>query len=294
MLEFIYALYAAVCACWLGLRYRRLPQEAIIRFVFAVSFPIVGFLFPLFLMRKDTYGSSDKLESYLHEDAQAEAYPVARILNTDKEINVIPLEEMLLAGDLTTRRRSMIELLNQDATDYLEVLRMAVANDDTETSHYAVSAIVEIKRKLNRSLQDLSVRYESCRGDAEFLSGYAEVLRNYIRSGFLDYSTLQRLKYNMAEVLQDRIAADPGALDAYNEKVNIELELGNYAAAEQVALVFADRFPDHEEPYLLLLSLYYILRSPQKFHQALLRLKQSNVRLSSDGLKTVRFWSKGA
>ncbi|WP_138494565.1 hypothetical protein [Paenibacillus pinistramenti] len=296
MLEAVYLLYAALCAVLFGILHRRSPREAVVKFVFAAAFPVLGLLFPLFWRKTSSFRSdrAEKLESYLRHDAQDDPYRVLRIRDTEKELNVVPLEEALLVGDLGTRRRTMIDLLNQDATDYLEVLRLAVANEDTETSHYAVSALVELKRKLNRSLQELSVRYETSRSDAEFLEGYSEVLRNYIRSGFLDAGTLQRLKYTLAEVLQSRIDADPVAFTVYEEKADIELELGNFAAAEHAALQYADRFPDREEPYLLLMNLYYTSRSPELFRNALLRLKQSGARLSSEGLKSVRFWSEGA
>ncbi|WP_310832545.1 hypothetical protein [Paenibacillus pedocola] len=296
MLETAYLLYLAVCAVCLGFIYRRSPRDAVVRFAFVAAFPVLGLLFPLF-QRSRTADAADrleKLELVLHEDARRDSYPVSRMRDIDKEVNVVPLEEALLVGDLSNRRRTMIDLLNQDATDYLEVLRLAVANEDTETSHYAVSALVEIKRKLNRSIQRLSVRYESSRDDAGFLNGYAEVLRNYIRSGFLDTGTLERLKYDLAEVLQYLIEADPGAFSIYEEKAGIELELGNFAAAERVALQFEERFPDREEPYLLLMKLYHTSRSPVLFQDALLRLKQSSARLSSDGLKFVRYWSEGA
>ncbi|MDQ0193530.1 hypothetical protein [Paenibacillus wynnii] len=296
MLKNFYFIYAAVCACYFGFRYRHSLPEAAVRFVFAVAFPFVGFLFPLFRRHNANLNSPrvEKLESYLRQDAQTDLSKVSRIVDATKEVNIIPLEEALLVNDLTTRRRTMIDLLKQDATDYLEVLRLAVTNEDTETSHYAVSAIVEVKRKLNHSLQDLSVQYESHRDDAFFLEAYAELLQNYMRSGFLDKGTMQRLKYSLAEVLENWIAADPDAFDVYGQKVQFELELGNYAAAEQVSRLFQDRFPTREEPYLALMNLYFTTRSPQQFNQALLSLKQSNVRLSHEGLRFVRFWSEGA
>ncbi|MDO3411582.1 hypothetical protein QWJ34_17595 [Saccharibacillus sp. CPCC 101409] len=295
MLEF-YLLYAAACALALGLRYRDSRREAAIRLAFAAAFPVIGFLFPLFRRMAPEDGDlrEAKLESLLNASAPEEPGRLAELREPEREVNIVPLEEALLIGDLASRRRTMIELLNGDATRNLETIKLAVSNEDTETSHYAVSALVEIKRKLNRSLQELSVQYEFSRQDPVFLKNYAGVLHDYIRSGFLDDDTMQRLRFDLAGVLQLRIEADPGSFDAYEEKVAAELELHNYAAAETAARIFAERFPGREEPYLLLLNLYYSMRAPALFQETLLSLKRSDTRLTSRGLKSVRFWSEGA
>ncbi|AIQ13154.1 hypothetical protein [Paenibacillus durus] len=297
MYKFLYITYIAACACYFFLRFRRSMPEAAVRLAFAAAFPLIGFLLPLFWRQRRQSDESQRiqtLESYLRQDEQADPLKVSHLSEDEKELNIVPLEEALLVNDLTSRRRTMIDLLKQDATEYLEVLRMAVGNEDTETSHYAVSAVVEIKRKLNHSLQEFSVRYETSRDDAHFLASYAEVLQNYIRSGFLDRSTVMQLKYSLTEVLQHWTEADPDAFEAYEQKMRIELELGNYLSAEQASAIMMERFPHREESYLAQMNLYFTLRSPQRFNQALQALKQSPVRLSNDALKLVRFWSEGA
>ncbi|WP_025698459.1 hypothetical protein [Paenibacillus forsythiae] len=297
MYKLLYLLYIAASACYFFLRFRRSMPEAAVRLAFAAAFPLIGFLLPLFWRQRrrfDESGRIQTLETYLRQDEQVDPFKVSHLSEAEKELNIVPLEEALLVNDLTSRRRTMINLLKQDATEYLEVLRMAVSNEDTETSHYAVSAVVEIKRKLNHSLQEFSVRYETSRDDAHFLASYAGVLQNYMRSGFLDGSTLLQLKHSLAEVLRHWMDADPGSFEAHEQKVKIELELGNYISAEQAAVLMMERFPHREESYLAQMNLYFALRSPQRFNQALQALKQSPVRLSNDALKLVRFWSEGA
>ena len=59
----------------------------------------------------------------------------------------------------------MIDVLKEDTMQYMEVIKTAVLNEDTETSHYAVSAVMEIKRKLSISLQQLSVKFDQNKRD---------------------------------------------------------------------------------------------------------------------------------
>ena len=131
-----------------------------------------------------------------------------------------------------TRRRVMIDLLKQDSLDYLEVLQMAVGNEDTETSHYAVSAIMEMKRKIVINLQELAVKFEENKRDAHVLHSYAEILKSYMRSGFLDERTRIKYSYTYTNVLKLLIEQVPEAAEAYVDKIRTDLELEEYAEAE--------------------------------------------------------------
>ncbi|MGM0881207.1 MAG: hypothetical protein ACQEXQ_09205 [Bacillota bacterium] len=300
MLDLIFISYLLLCSFFLGIYHRKDKREWLLRFVLASALPVIGFLLPLFWRRRWHNRNASRAAARIAELDVAVSIGdlsghtgVYRKPETKKEMNVVPLEEALLVNDLPTRRRIMIDLLKQDSLEYLEVLRLAVSNEDTETSHYAVSAIMEIKRKLTLTLQELSVKYEDNKHDAYLLSSYADVLKSYMRSGFLDDRTMLKHKHTYAEVLGKLIEAAPDAAGAYAEKVETELDLGEYAAAEQTAKRFLERFPHSEDAYLGLMNVYFTLRSSEQLKQTLEQLKRSSIRLSSRAMTTVRFWSEG-
>ncbi len=298
MYENILLLYIVACSIAFLLRYRNDWREWSARFALAACLPVIGLFLPLFWSKKwhgghDRYGRDLELDIFRHEtDALAEESRLYLKPQSEKEINVVPIEEALLVNDLSSRRRVMIDLLKQDTFEYLEVLGMAVANEDTETSHYAVSAIVEIKRKLTLSLQELAVKYEDEAGDPYFLQTYASVLKSYMRSGFIDDRTLLMHKYTYSTVLQQLMVADAAYAEAYEEKINIDIELREYVSAENTALAYLEQFPNSEAPYLALMKVYYVMRSFELLQETLSRLKRSTVRLSNHALKIVRFWTE--
>ncbi|WP_166242814.1 hypothetical protein [Paenibacillus turpanensis] len=295
MFELVLFLYWILCAVILGIRHRKDRKEFMIRFAIVASLPGLGFLLPPFRRgkRRDSETRAAELQKYLDTIIQGEDISdIIRKPEAEKEINVVPLQESLLVNDLTTRRRMMIDLLKQDSLEYLEVLKMAVSNDDTETSHYAVSAIMEVKRKLSISLQELAVQYEEDKNNPHVLRSYADVLKNYIRSGFLDKRTVTKHQYTYSLVLERLIEVLPNGIDAYTEKIEIDLELGEFASAERTAKRFLEQFPILEEAYLALLKVYYSIRSFSQLNAVLADLKQSPVRLSNRGINAVRFWSE--
>jgi hypothetical protein len=299
MLEQLFLLYIVLSAVLLWLRHRGSWREWWVRFVLAVSFPVLGYLLPIFWSRRWHERNARRLlstgadifnETDLVESSHSGIY---RKPEAEKEMNIVPLEEALLVNDLSTRRRVMIDLLKKDSLDYLEVLQMAVGNEDTETSHYAVSAIMEIKRKLTLTLQELAVKYEEDKSDPHLLKSYADVLKGYMRSGFMDERTMVKHKHTYIEVLGRYNALVPEDTEAFEEKLDTELELREYSSAEQTARQYLKHFPRSENPYLALIRVYYTVRSFGQLSQTLEELKRSPVRLSSRALTIVRFWSEG-
>lgn len=300
MLDLIFIAYLLLSCFLLGIRHRKDKREWLLRFVVAAALPVIGYLLPLFWRKRWHKQNADLAAARIAELDVAVTigdlsghHGVYRKLETEKEMNVVSLEEALLVNDLTIRRRIMIDLLKQDSIEYLEVLRLAVSNEDTETSHYAVSAIMEIKRKLSLTLQELAVKYEDNKHDAHMLAAYSDVLKSYMRSGFLDERTLLKHKYTYADVLGKLIEAEPDQARAYTDKLETELDLGEYAAAEQTARRFLDRFPHSEDAYLGLMNVYFTIRSFEQLKQTLEQLKRSSIRLSSRAITVVRYWSEG-
>ncbi|CAM4060086.1 hypothetical protein L1N85_10000 [Paenibacillus alkaliterrae] len=300
MLDLIFISYLLLSAILLGIRHRRDKREWLLRFVLSASLPVICFLLPLFWRKRwhernacRASARIAELEVAISIDGSSGQIGVYKMPESAKEMNVIPLEEALLVNDLTTRRRIMIDLLKQDSLEHLEVLRLAVSNEDTETSHYAVSAIMEIKRKLTLTLQDLAVKFEENKQDAYMLASYAEVLNSYMRSGFLDERTMLKHKHTYAMVLGKLIEASPDSAEAYSGKLETELDLEEFAAAEQTAKRYLERFPRSEDAYLGLMKVYFTVRSIDQLNQTLAQMKRSSIRLSSKAITTVRFWSEG-
>lgn len=295
-----YMIYVFAAASLLAIRYRNSKREWLLRFVLVAVFPVIGWLFPLFwpdAFRREPKERFDDYVNRQHEvHKQRRSFGLYARVGPSKELDVIPIEDALLVSEHQDRRRVMIDVLKQDATRYVEILQRAVSNEDTETSHYAVSAIMEVKRKLLIALQDLSVKYENHKDDVYLARTYAEVLKGYIRSGFMDERTLIKYRYEYLDVLRN-LTAQTGGPDsewAYQEKVGVELELGLLSDAESTGIQYIEKHPMSEEAYLSLIRVYYVTKSPSKLCETIGKLKQTPVRLSNRALTIVRFWSEGA
>ncbi|URN96378.1 MAG: hypothetical protein NAG76_09240 [Candidatus Pristimantibacillus lignocellulolyticus] len=268
-----------------------------LKMIVVTFLPVVGWVLPMVWSRIRSEDSSKEFNDYI--ERQQEEHKVRRIgiyneVEKYKELNVIPIEDALVVSEHQERRQVMIDVLKQDTINYIEILQRAVSNEDTETSHYAVSAIVELKRKLQISMQELTVKYENDQSNLHVVIAYVEVLREFMNSGFLDHRTLRKYQFTYLSVLNRLIVLAYETKWAYIAKVNMEIKLELYGDAEKTAQLFIENFPDNEDAYLSLLKVYFVTRSKQKLHLTLDKLKNSPVRLSNQALTTVRFWSEGA
>ncbi|UVI31256.1 hypothetical protein [Paenibacillus spongiae] len=297
MISLAFGIYILLSAVILGMLYRQSPREWLLRMVVVTVFPVIGWLFPLFWPRRLFKDAGGKLDDYIaaqQKEMSVQHLGIYSKLETEKELNVLSIEEALLVSEHSTRRKVMIDVLKQDAINYLEILQTAVSNEDTETSHYAVSAIMEVKRKLTLSLQELSVQYENNKEDVHVLSAYADVLKGYLRSGFLDDRTLRKYKFIYLGVLERYTGIAENACEAFVDKVDLELELKRYAEAEETCRVFEQRYSHIEEVYLCYLKVYFTIKSAEKLQHTFSKLKKSPLKLSNHALTLVRFWSEGA
>ncbi|MEF2245417.1 hypothetical protein [Paenibacillus sp. IITD108] len=293
----MYGIYILVSILLITFFYRKSWQEWLIRVIMVAVLPVVGWLLPLFWSKLFTSNSKEAFEDYVTR--QQEEHKIRRIgvykqVERKQELDVIPIEEALLVSEHQTRRKVMIDVLKQDAINYLEILQRAVSNEDTETSHYAVSAIMETKRKLQLALQDLAVKFETDSSDLLVVRTYAEVLHAYMRSGFLDERTLLKNRYTYLAVLNQYIKLDESSEWAYQEKIELEIVLQAYSDAERSAKMYMEQFPDSEAAYLCMLKVYYVMKSYPKLNETLDRLKRAPISLSNHALTMVRFWSEGA
>lgn len=217
-----------------------------------------------------------------------------QMVDKERELETLPMEEVLTVSVEKDRRRAMLNMLKMDVSEKLNLMRKAVENEDSETSHYAAAALTDEFNKFNLELNDLQVKYDNDRTDEKGNMEFMDAVVRILKSGGLlgveetkyDYMFMN-LFYNLEKNHPDSITEE-----YYEMMVKALQKMGKTAEAEKWAEISLERQPDNEQSYLNVLFMKYILGKEEDFREVLDKLIKSNISLSNKGLDIVRFWLK--
>lgn len=264
-------------------------QERFCNFILSISFPVGGYITGLILYLSRNMDSKEIDDEADIEDAHV---LFTDRFNSEKEINIIPLEETLLINDTKMKRQQLIDALKKDASKYIDMLKIALRDEDVETSHYAASAIAEIKKNLDLKLQKFSVEYEKNKFDIKLLKEYVDVLEEYLGSSLLDEFSRKKTIVTYIRVLENLIKVQEVKAVYYKKLINALLDTREMERAERYCITFLKEY-ENEDAYLVNLKYYYLIRDKKSFDTVFKKLLKSPIRLSNRGLNIIRFWLEG-
>ncbi|MFS0554911.1 hypothetical protein [Brevibacillus sp. 179-C9.3 HS] len=268
-------------------------QVLIMRMLIAGFLPIFGLLL---LGITDVYKRTAKKnvnELMLESDLLklAEGSNIFRRADMEKEMNIVPVEDILFLNDTSTRRKMLIDVLKEQTIWQIGTLETALQNEDSETVHYAAAALTEMRRNLQLQLQDLSVKYEENKQDLEVLRAYAQVLKKYMDSSLIDQRTNVKYSYTYSFVLESLLDIYQDEEGYFVDKINCELANRSYDKAAQYCQMFRRFHPESEQPYVMELKRLFTMRDHAGFMAELERLKSSSVKISHSTLMMIRYWN---
>lgn len=214
-------------------------------------------------------------------------------IDVEKEKNNIPVIDAILLNENKVKRKLLMDLLKNNSPNNMKVLNFALQSQDSETSHYAASAILEIKRKLLNTIHKLEQELENNPNDLNKLCSYVEAIKEYTDNGFFDSITEDKYKGIYSSTLEKMIEIEPFNEEFYVKKINHDIEARRFEIAKYYGEMFLRYCPNEEDAYFMIMQLHYEMKNFEELHNVLEKLKQSTVRLSPKGLEKMRFWLGG-
>lgn len=205
---------------------------------------------------------------------------------------VIPLEEAMSVNDAKTRRKLMLEILHQNPQQYAELLHNACMDEDIEVSHYASTAVMELQREYEYTLQKSEKEYREKPDNREIRDRYIKVLGSYIASGLVDENILFVYRNRFADVLKKKISDQPEDMDAVLQAVGNYIELGRYTDAGELAGQAVRKWPAREEPWFAKLEVCERTNDGEGIKRVISQMKKRNVYLTNRGKSIIAFWDR--
>ena len=164
------------------------------------------------------------------------------------ETDRVPMEEALLVSDLSYRRGMVMHLLDEaDPLACLPALRRALANEDSETSHYASVAIMELRRKLQQQLDEAEARWRKVPRDADACAAWEELLYNVMQTDLFDRDVRRRLMQRHTALTNQMLRGSHPSEACLHHRIRMELQQGHCTRAQQLCTRYLKEYPRSEQ-----------------------------------------------
>lgn len=267
-------------------------QEALFTLLLCVTLPVVGFIF---VWIKDYYAEK-KEEKDFSEIFEGDAFfrdelKMLKPLDRDKELNRVPMKEALIINDYELRRKMVMDTLTEDNTlEYIDVLQEALENEDSETSHYASSIIMQLQAKVQNRMTQREKEFERNPQDRKVMVLYERELFQLLTSRLLEKDNLRRYFMRYAK-LSNRLLEEQKPEEEYIlHRVQICFLERNFTETIPILERYLELYPKSEDAVLCKIKLCIYTKDRKGLESFMNSLSSRPVILTQKTLEYVRFF----
>ncbi len=284
------AVHLIVCLLvFIGIKARVLSVQKYMFFV-ALLVPLWGVLIVLILHFQIAFDATDSAEIGVEKlKLESELYKSVTV-DEKKADTAIPIEEALLINSARERRSIIMDVLNDNPSDYVEFLQKAGNNDDTEVVHYAVTAMVEISKENDYMLQKLDAEHNADPDDMEILSRYIDFLWGCLSQNLMQGQVEVMNRELFYQLMSKKIAVD-GDISDYSRLIENELKRKNYDSAGELVGAMKEKWPESEEYILLKIQYLASLGKGSEIKDFVKETENGHIYLSSKAKEALAFWA---
>lgn len=267
-------------------------SKYVILSIFMFLCPVVGVLFLGFgtLFYRMFYDSNIDLAAITFSKERVE---VLERPDEETELNLVPMEEAIMIDDKESLRQLLLNVLRGDMSKSINAVTKALNSSDSEASHYAASAIMDIMNDFQNTIQKFQAQLESNPNDIEVIQLYIEYLIKMLCTNFLSDLEQKTYVYMLLHICEDLYDKNPKAVKVFYETNLIDLlvKIGDIQTAQNWIEHLITDYPDDQEMYRCVLHFYYSQKDRNNFFTYLEQLKKSDIDIDKDLLDLIRIFS---
>lgn len=207
----------------------------------------------------------------------------------EEEGGSVPLEDALLIDDAQMKRSILLDVLMQDTDRYVQVLKEARMNEDTEVVHYATTAMVELLKEREMSLQKFAAMYAENPDQDGLLAEYINYIRQYIYSGMVDGQMLEIHRATYMQLLQDSIKKY-GKKEDYFSYLDCLFENKDLSPIKDYLALFQKKWPQDEKIWEYRFRFAYENGDHPEMERLIAESREKEQYFSKKTKEIIKFW----
>ena len=211
----------------------------------------------------------------------------------ESEMNLVPMEEAIMIDDKESLRQLLLTVLRGDMSKSINAVAKALNSSDSEASHYAASAIMDITAEFQKTIQKFQVQLTENPKDLEVNQLYIEYLLRMLGTNFLSDMELKTYVYELQHVCIAFYEHTPSGMkvEYMSGLIGLLTKIGDLQSAEPWLERIRRDYPDDMEMYRCALHFYYETKNKINFFELLTSLKQSDITVDKDLLEMIRIFN---
>ncbi|MEF2696235.1 MAG: hypothetical protein U0O03_15935 [Blautia wexlerae] len=264
----------------------------LLRFVVMLLCPVIGpLLFLLsYLIFKLPFWKKVDLEDVIFSKERVRIQMKA---DEERERNVIPLEDAIAVNEKTRMRMVMMNVLKGDIQSSLSAISQALEVKDSETSHYAASALSDELNKFRINVQKMYTELQRNPEDKECGEQLLDYINPFLEQQIFTEIEQKRFVHMMAEAADLFYENNKESLTAKRcENICLRfLEIKDFDSTEKWCMRLEELHPQELVAYTCKLKLYFTTRNREAFFETLGALKRADVVIDYETLELIRAFS---
>lgn len=265
----------------------------VLHFLVMVFCPVIGPLFFLlaYLLYRTIFRFQVNLEDVVFNKDRVRTQIKA---DEDRERNLIPVEEAVVTSDRRSMRMAMMNIIKGDMQGSLGAIALALDAGDSETAHYAASALSDILNEFRMNVHKMKAEIqEEEPEETEWEEKLLDYMDRVLKQGVftrLEQNRFVGIMEHTAELLYQKKNTEFTA-KRYEAVCLRLLEIEDNENCEKWCLRQAKQYPEELSSFTCRLKLYFMCRNKEAFFRTINELKKSRVVIDSETLEMIRVFN---
>ncbi len=272
--------------------FHRDRKKAVICLAINLMLPLIGLLFSLMMLIRF---KESRYEMAAGEIIRKYKLKEMEYVDNERLQNTVPVNDALALSSEKERRTFLLGLLRKKELSSLrDSLKKALTNADTEASHYAASALMELQRESYTMMMEKEKAYRTVPLTYEDAISYGAAIINYLENsevGQLESYTFRTRYEEVMKVVLTKFRKECQGRD-YENYIDMLQKQGRLEEARVYAGQYLEHFPQAENSYLYGMKICYLQNDRAGFDEMLTKIGKSKCMLSPESLSRIRFWQQ--
>ncbi len=216
------------------------------------------------------------------------------VLPPDREVelNYVPLEDAIAVSDIGNLRRLLINILKNNDKEMIAGITRAIDNSDTEVSHYAATAILDILSDFRANLQSLLLKVKRFPDDVNLNLFALDYIYKMLNMNIMNASEQRATIYTENEVAENLFKYNLWYMkpEYYLWMTDLMISIEDFNLAEVWASRAQKYCSDQLSSYKARLHVYYAQKHIDAFFACMTELKNTDIAVDKEMLDLFRIY----